>query len=244
MSKEEFTFIKDLIKAKRYDEARQRLMPLSEEGHPLADKWLARLDDIAPAAPPAETSKAAEKLDRTIQEKAQRRHQQQGDQKRRIGLGCMLRGCLMSVTLCACFFLLPPMLLLGGLTSNNAQARQMSIQVLTFVEEQQEYPIARAVTNLYVDTSGTAMRTVLEPRRGEICDLAMQRARDQGQTITRAQCEEVLDEAMNCVTDDLPEAETCLRRYLFNRCLQEVGNTAEGQAYCRAFVEEHMGATP
>ncbi|MEO1444030.1 MAG: hypothetical protein AAFV33_26765 [Chloroflexota bacterium] len=52
MSKEQLTEIRELIRQKRYAQARQRLTDLSDSGNPTARKWLQKLDEIAPVAAP------------------------------------------------------------------------------------------------------------------------------------------------------------------------------------------------
>jgi len=49
MAQEQLTAARDLIKAKRYQEARQVLKVIAD--HPTARVWLAKLDEIAPEVP-------------------------------------------------------------------------------------------------------------------------------------------------------------------------------------------------
>ena len=53
---------RDLIKAKRYDEARAILQPLD---HPLAEQWLHKLDAVAPqSAPQGEVADWLQSMDK------------------------------------------------------------------------------------------------------------------------------------------------------------------------------------
>ncbi len=255
MSKEKLLHIRGLIKEKRYDEARSQLLQLSEQGNPTAQKWLAQLDQIAPPTgkAPAPRKKApkqsddpkfdysGDRLSRIRAEKEAVREKKQQQQATQRNIGCALRGCLLIVILNVIFFLMLPMLLVAGLTSDSAQAQEITTGVFTFVSDQQENPVGRAVTNMYTSTSGQAMQSVIEPRTDQICDIALDAARRNERNTTRAECERTLQEAMTCVTDEFHQAESCLRSYLYNRCIGQVGNSAQGQAYCRDFVTTHMG---
>jgi hypothetical protein len=139
-------------------------------------------------------------------------------------------------------FLMLPMLLAAAITSGNEQTQEVTGQVFTFVEEQQENPVGRAVTNMYTSTSGEAMKRVVAPRSETICDVAIEQAAANGRNVSQAECQRTLNEAMTCVTDEFAEAERCLRRYTYNRCIEQAGNTPQGQEFCRNFVDENLGS--
>ncbi|MEO0565867.1 MAG: hypothetical protein AAF125_27405, partial [Chloroflexota bacterium] len=175
-------------------------------------------------------------------EKKQRREAARQETAKRWRIGCALRGCLATVMLGMICFLILPMLLAMGITSQNEQAQAVTEQVFTFVEEQQENPVGRALTTTYTQTSGEAMQRVILPRDDQICDIAIERAANNGRTVSRTECIDTVNEAITCVSDEFTEAKTCLRRYLYNRCIEQVGNTAEGQAHCEAVVEQNLGS--
>ncbi|MEL6271281.1 MAG: hypothetical protein AAFR22_15845 [Chloroflexota bacterium] len=256
MSKEQLTEIRELIRQKRYAQARQRLTDLSDSGNPTARKWLQKLDEIAPVAAPTparrkpapaskQSSSSASKFDYSAdrikeiaQEKEEKRAAEQQEKTNRRTLGCLLRGCFSTVLIGGFLFLMAPMFLAAGLTSGNQQTQQMTSSVFTFVEEQQENPVGRTVTNVYTQTSGRAMKQVVESRGDDICDVAIQQAANNGRIVSRAECQVVLEEATACVTDEFAEAQRCLRDYTFNRCVEQAGNSSAGRAFCNDFVDD------
>ncbi|MEM6530009.1 MAG: hypothetical protein AAF653_17045, partial [Chloroflexota bacterium] len=223
---------------------RTQLTDLSDAGNATATKWLQKLNEIAPPAQAATTSKFDYTADRILEierEKEQKRTTQLQQQTQQRTVGCLLRGCFLTVILSVFGFLMMPMILAAGLTSGNTQTQQVTSEVFTFVEEQQENPVGRAVTNVYTQTSGRAMKQVVESRGNEICDVAIQQAAANGRNVTRTECNSVLREATACVTDEFAQAQRCLRDYTFNRCVEQAGNNPAGRAFCDDFVDEQLG---
>lgn len=255
MSKQQLIYIQQLIKQKQYDEARERLVRLSNAGNPTAQKWLIKLDQIAPPstparkparkkAPPKKSSQkqsgkfdySTNRLEAIEEQKEANRAVRQREQNTRRGIGCALRGCSTMLLVGIILFLMLPMLLAAGITSGNPQAQEATARVFSFVEAQQANPVGRAVTTMYTQTSGRAMKTVVEPRSDEICNIAIEQAAANGRNVTRAECERTLSEAMACVTDEFDEAEQCLRNYMMSRCMAQAGN----RNYCENFVRQYM----
>lgn len=242
MSNDQLAQIRELIKHKRFDEARKQLIPLSKSGDPTAQKWLAKLNEIAP--PEQRVSREARignYLDTVQEYKTQRQTIVAENKARRRRFGCMIRVVMLLSFACIATFVLGPMLLAAGIVSNHPQLNRVTSEVMTFIEDQQENPIGRTVTRIYSETSGRLTETLVVSNMGRICDMVQEQVEAQGRTVQRAECEEIVREASVCVTDQLVEAQQCLRRYVTSRCLQQVGNAPEGQAFCAAFVEEHMG---
>jgi hypothetical protein len=242
MGKDQLAHIRKLIEQKRYADARQQLIPLSEQGHPIAQKWLAKLNEVAPPASSA-TNKAhiGAYLDAVEQQKTQRQQIEAAEKARRRRLGCLARGVMLLVVSFILLFVFGPMLLAAGIVSNNPQVNRTASQVMSFIEQQQNNAIGRTVTQIYAETSGRLTESIIVSNTDQICDLAIEQGAAQGMTVHRADCEDVVREASVCMTDQLTQAQQCLRRYVTNRCLQQVGNTPEARAYCADFVDEHMG---
>ena len=242
MSKDQLAHIRGLIEQKRYDDARQQLVPLSEHGLPIAQKWLTKLNEIAP---PEDLATNAERLgsylDVVQQQKTQRQQVKADEKAQRRRFGCLIRGVVLLVVGFILIFVLGPMLLAAGIVSNNPQVNRVTSEVMSFIEDQQENAIGRTVTRIYAETSGQLTETLVVSNTDQICDIAIEQAANQGMTIRRAECEQVVREASICVTDQLTQAQQCLRHYVTNRCLHQVGNTPEAHAFCADFVDEHMG---
>lgn len=243
MSKDQLTHIRELIKQKQYDVARQQLVSLSKSGHPIAQKWLANLNQIAP---PQQTTpddaKIGNYLDTVQQQKIQLQKVEAQEKAQRRRFGCVIRSVMALSIICILTFVLGPMLLAAGIVSNNPQLNRVTSEVMSVIEDQQSNVVGRTVTRVYAETSGRLTEALVVSNMDRICDMAAEHGANQGITVTRADCEEVVREASVCVTDQLVEAQQCLRRYVMNRCLTQVGTSAQGQAYCDAFVAEHMGA--
>ncbi len=241
-TKEQFAHIRNLIKQKEYTEARRLLNQLSAQGSSTADKWLANLDKIAPPPRATQSTYNTNRLDEIKAQKEAEREAQQRRQTQQRTIGCLLRGCLPIVILTVVCSLAMPLMLAAGITSESEPAQQTSRQVLTFVSEQQQNPVGRTITNVYASTSGRTVQAVVEPQADEICSIAIDRAAQNGRTVTQDECQRTLNEAMTCVTTDFARSEACLRDYMYNRCIRvQPVNNAQSQAYCRSFVNQHMG---
>jgi len=243
VSNNQLAHIRELIKQKRYDEARARLIPLSERGHPTAQRWLDQLEQRTSNERPAtQQERITTHLD-TVQKQKEQHYQVQAQQKaRRRRFGCLLRMAFL-LSFCACAtFTLGPMLLAVGIVSNDPQVNNLTSDVLAVIEDQQDNPVGRAVTRFYAETSGRITEAVVIANTGQICDIAIEQAATEGNTINRDDCEETVREASVCVTDELIRAEQCLYEYVFNRCVQQAGNTPEGRDFCADFVAENLGA--
>ena len=242
MSNDQLAHIRELITQKQYDEARQQLISLSKSGNPIAQKWLAKLNEIAP--PAHATTREAQigmYLDTVQQNKITLKQVEAQEKAQRRRFGCLMRSVVLLFMGCVLTFVLGPMLLAAGIVSNNPQLNRVSSEVMSFIEVQQENPVGRTVTRIYSETSGRLTEIMVVSNMDRICNMVIEQVAEQGRTVQRAECEEVVREASVCVTDELVQAQQCLRRYVTNRCLQQVGNSPEGQAYCAVFVDEQMG---
>ena len=242
MSEDQLAHIRELIKQKRYDDARQQLTSLSKRGNPTAQKWLAKLDEIAPSEPHAtKAAKIGTYLDTVQQNKLTLKQVEAKEKAQRRRMGCLMRSVVLLFIGCFLSFVLGPMLLAAGIVSNNPQLKRVTSEVMSVIEDQQENPIGRTVTRIYAETSGRLTETMVVSNMNRICDMVIEQVADQGRTVQRSECEEIVIQASVCVTDELVQAQQCLRRFVVDRCLQQVGNSPEGQAYCAVFVEEQMG---
>lgn len=241
MSKEHLAHIRELIRQKQYEAARQQLMSLSEQGNPTAQKWLVKLNEIAPPEPATEDAGISAYLDAVDQKKAERRKIEAETKAQQRRLGCMVRSIIFLIVCFILIFALGPMLLAAGIVSNNPQVNRVTSSILSFIEHQQGNPVERTVTQFYSETSGRVIESLIVANTDQICDLASEQAASQGMTIRRADCEQVVREASVCMTEQLPQAQQCLRNYVTKRCLQQAGNSPQAQAYCANFVKEHMG---
>lgn len=240
MSKDQLAHIRELIKQKRYDDARKQLVPLSQSGNEVAQQWLAKLNEIAPPQATRE-ARIGNYLDSVQQHKAHRQYVQAEEKAQQKRFGCLIRSVVFLFVSCFLTFVLGPMLLAAGIVSNNPQLNRVTSEVMSFIETQQENPVGRTVTRIYSETSGRLTETMVVSNMDRICDMVIEQVEAQGRTVQRSQCEEIVREASVCMTDQLVQAEQCLRRYVTNRCLQQVGNTPEGHAFCAVFVDEQMG---
>lgn len=242
MSKDQLEEIREFIKLKRYDDARKLLIPLSKSGHPTAQKWLAKLNEISPPQNPiSREAQIGNYLDSVTQNKVYRQEVDAQEKAQRRRFGCMLR--FASFLFFACFltFVLGPMLLAAGIVSTNPQLNRVTSEIMSFVEEQQGNPVGRTVTRVYSETSGRLLEGMVVSNMDRICDMVIDQVEAQGRTVPRSMCEAIVNEVSVCMTDELVNAEQCLRDYVHNRCIQQTGNTPEGQAFCVYYVNEHMG---
>lgn len=204
MSKAKFTAARELIREENYHEA--RLILRSMPDHPTAQKWLARLDEIAPEPEPQLQPDVHAQIQSALDERDRQ-------QRRRQWVGCALRGCLpLLFILCSCIFTAP--LLIRQATELELPGAQALSNSFDSFSESFVGEAIDGVTNQIVNTGVSQMAPVMEQQCSQIPD-------PQGQ----AMCRQSVDDVVDCIIAG-GDFQTCMRQVGTAFC----ADTADPQA--------------
>ncbi|MFZ4815118.1 MAG: hypothetical protein ACOYL5_11335 [Phototrophicaceae bacterium] len=241
--------IRELIRQKRYDQARAQLLPL--QGDATADKWLNQLEKLAPppplAAPPpkpmtqtaspvsaAGNAYTREEVDMLVQQAIKKRDEQ-GKIWRQLGCAFRIASLALFLT-CSCGTIVPTLLFFSA-SSGNPRAQALVTQVEAF----QESPIGRPITNVTTRITSGVAGTVgeqIEPQLVQVCE---QTRASQG--LQADICSGTVSSALTCLesgTTNQTELFACLNQVAVDQCVAQAAQQGipNARAQCEALVEQ------